>query len=101
MSRGRRSEPKPLAGAIPGVLSDLGHGGAALALRVLELWPALVGAEPARHSEPTALRGRLLEVRADSSVWCQQLQLRRDEILAGLARELGDQAPRDLRLRVG
>ena len=33
---------------------------------------------------PSALRGDVLEASVDSSVWCQQLQLRAPEILAGL-----------------
>jgi predicted nucleic acid-binding Zn ribbon protein len=97
----RRADPAAIGGMIAGVLADLGHGGAATAMRIVKLWPEVVGEEAARHAEPTALRGRVLEVRADSSVWCQQLQLRRDEILAGLRDRLGAEAPGDLRLRVG
>ena len=53
------------------------------------------------HCRPSALRGAVLEATVDSSVWCQELQLQRREILAALRRELGDAAPSDLRLFVG
>ena len=83
------------------VLSDLGLETAAAALRVGECWEEAVGSEIARHCRPVGLRGGVLEVTVDSSVWCQQLQLRRLEILTELRRVLGDEAPGDLRFRVG
>lgn len=86
---------------MPRVLGDLGLEQAAAVVRIVDRWEAAVGSEIARHCRPTALRGRVLEASADSSVWCQQLQMRRAEILAALRRELGDEAPSDLWLRVG
>jgi predicted nucleic acid-binding Zn ribbon protein len=47
------------------------------------------------------MRAGVLEVTVDSSVWCQQLQMRRPELLASLREALGPDAPRDLWLRVG
>ena len=69
--------------------------------RVGEEWAASVGTEVAQHAKPIGMRAGVLEVAVDTSVWCQQLQLRRVEILAGLRRRLGDDAPADLRFRVG
>jgi len=94
-------EPRPLGALVPRVLRDLGLDETARVLRVAECWEAAVGAEVARVARPTALHGEVLEVEVPSSVWCQQLVLRRPELLAGLRRVLGDDAPRDLRLRVG
>ena len=70
-------------------------------LEVAEAWPEIVGPEAAAHSRPVLLRGPVLEVEVDASVWSQQLQMRRPEILARLRERLGSAAPRDLRLRVG
>ena len=100
MNRGRR-EPRPLGALVGAVLDDLGLDRAAAVLRIAERWEQVVGSEVARHSQPTALRGRVLEVTVDTSVWCQQLTLRRREILAGLESALGESAPADLWLRVG
>jgi predicted nucleic acid-binding Zn ribbon protein len=47
------------------------------------------------------MRGAVLEVQVDTSVWCQQLQIRRLEILSALREKLGEDAPEDLRFRVG
>jgi len=99
--RRKRSQPRPLDGLVSGVLADLGLDDARGIARIDACWEAAVGAEVARHCRPEALRGATLEASVDSSVWCQELQLQRTQILAGLRRELGDAAPADLRLFVG
>jgi predicted nucleic acid-binding Zn ribbon protein len=99
--RRRASRFEPLGALIPGVLDDLGMAGAKRAMRVAERWEEAVGSEIARHCRPSALRGAVLEVVVDSSVWCQQLQLRTPEMLDALRRTLGEDAPSDLWLRVG
>jgi predicted nucleic acid-binding Zn ribbon protein len=48
-----------------------------------------------------AIRGNVLEVEVDTSVWCQQLQLRTPQILAGLREAVGQDAPSEVWLRVG
>ena len=100
MRRGRR-EPRSVASLVDAVLGDLGLDETAAVLRIEERWEAAVGPEVARHCRPTALRGTTLEASVDTSVWCQELQLRRGEIRAALRRELGDAAPAELWLRVG
>lgn len=97
----KRSEPEALGSLVPRVLGDLGLAGAARVLRLAECWEEAVGPEVARHCRPTALRNEVLEATVDSSAWCQQLQLRRPEMLAALRRVAGDDAPTDLWLRVG
>lgn len=97
----RRSQPKAVGTMVGQVLDELGLDVAATAFRVGEVWPEAVGAEGARHSRPLGLRGSVLEVSVDTSVWCQQLQMRRREILSFLADRLGPDAPDDLRFRVG
>lgn len=99
--RKRRSELEGLGGLVPRVLSDLGLEASARVVRLCEHWEQAVGPEVARHCRPTGLRGEVLEATVDSSVWCQQLQLQRPAILAALREVAGDDAPRDLWLRVG
>jgi len=82
------------------VLADLGAGATARAVRIADHWREAVGSEVADHSRPVGVRGDVLEVSVDSSVWCQQLQLRTPEILAGLQRTVGDDAPARVWLRV-
>jgi predicted nucleic acid-binding Zn ribbon protein len=99
--RRRRSQPKSVGSMMDKVLSELGLEAAATAFRVGERWEEAVGTHVARHCRPVGMRGAVLEVEVDTSVWCQQLQLQRSEILAALQNVLGDDAPADLRFRVG
>ena len=97
----RRGPPEPLAQLVPRVLDDLGLGQASQVLRIVEGWEAAVGPEIAAHSRPLALRGSQLEVGVESSVWSQQLKLLEPQILEGLRRVLGAEAPTALVLRIG
>ena len=101
MKRRGKAEPTRVGKLVPRVLDDLGLGAARIAMRAQESWPALVGAEAAAHSGPEGLRGAILEVRVDASVWGQQLSSRSAEILRGLRELLGEEAPTELRFRVG
>jgi predicted nucleic acid-binding Zn ribbon protein len=102
VTRARKSGPPERVGSlVPRVLRDLGLDESARALRIQEGWEGAVGAEVASHCQPVALRNGILEARVDSSAWCQALRLRAPELLDGLARALGDDAPREIRLRLG
>jgi len=100
---GERRQGKPqIVGSLLGqVLDELGLEVASQAFRAGELWAEAVGPDVAAHSRPVGLRGGVLEVSVDSSVWCQQLQLKRRDILAALADRMGDDSPQDLRFRLG
>jgi predicted nucleic acid-binding Zn ribbon protein len=99
----RRSDhdPEPIGKLIQKVLGDLGLDEPARVVRVAERWEEAVGREIADHCTPISLRGGVLEARVESSVWSQQLQPRRPEMLAGLRRVFGDEAPTNVRFRVG
>lgn len=101
MSRRTKSQPEAVGSLVGRVLEDLGAGEVAQVMRIAQRWQEALGEEIASHCRPTALRGSVLETTADSSAWCQQLQLRKPEILASLRSALGDDAPSDLWLRVG
>lgn len=99
--RPKRHAPVSANSAIASVLRELGHTGASQSMRIAERWEDAVGAEVAAHCTPVALRDGVLEAMVDSSVWRQHLELRRAELLEGLRAALGEDAPSDLRLRVG
>ena len=98
--RRAKGEPEAIGKLVPRVLQELGFDASARVVRVAERWEEAVGPEIASHCRPTALRENRLEVSVDSSVWCQQLQLRAPEILEALRRALGDDAPSALWFRV-
>jgi len=71
--RPRRGEPERLGALVPRVLSELGLEASARAFRLAERWGEAVGEEVAR----------------------------KPELLAALRETCGEDAPGDLRLRVG
>jgi predicted nucleic acid-binding Zn ribbon protein len=101
VSRRRKSRPEQLGSLVERVLEDIGAGASARVMRIAERWVEAVGPEIAAHCRPTALRGGTLEVSVDSSVWCQQLQLRSPEVIEALRAALPADAPSELWFRVG
>jgi len=101
MSRARKSRPEPLGALVARVLKDIGAGDCARVMRISDRWEEAVGSEIAAHCRPTGLRDGVLEATVDSSVWCQQLQLRGPEILEALRAVLPADAPSELWFRVG
>ena len=101
MRRRTRSEPERIGRLVPRVLEDLGLDAALRVVRIAERWVEVVGPEIARHCQPVAIRNGTLEAAVDSSAWCQELRLQTPEILAALRRVFGDEAPIELRLRLG
>lgn len=101
MKRVRRTQPRQIGAALGLLLDDLGLDGASSAFRIKVLWEEAVGTEIARHCRPVSVRGGVLDAEVDSSVWCQQLQMQRPELLERLRERLGEDAPKDLRFRVG
>ena len=96
-----KSRPQAVGELVNRVLSDLGASATARAVRIADRWEEAVGREIADHSQPVAIRGEVLEVSVDTSVWCQQLQLRTPEILAALRRVVGEDAPSEVWLSLG
>ncbi|MCH2186095.1 DUF721 domain-containing protein [Myxococcota bacterium] len=99
--RKRKGQPKVVGTVVGQVLDELGLDVAAAAWKIGEHWESAVGPEVARHSRPLGLRGKVLEIAVETSVWSHHLQLQRAQILEALRDQLGEEAPRDLRFRVG
>lgn len=97
----RKGSPAQVGTMLETVLGDLGLETAARAFRAGEVWAEVVGQPGADHCQPIGVRGDVLEVLVDSSVWCQQLQLEKGRLLAGLRERLGSEAPQDIRFRLG
>ena len=97
----RRSQPQQLGSLIPLVLQELGLDAASVHARLLEAWDDCLGSELAPHCRPDGLARGVMRGRVRDSAWMQRVQLEKPEILARVRQRLGDDAPTDLRLRVG
>jgi predicted nucleic acid-binding Zn ribbon protein len=99
--RRRKGTPTPVGDLVAKVLGELGLDAVAKAHQIGARWEDVVGKQVAEHCRPIGIRGEVLELEVDSPVWSQQLQLRKPELLAALARVFGEEAPRELRFQVG
>lgn len=62
-------------------------------------WDEVVGPVIARHVRPLSLDKNVLTLKADSSVWRQQISFMKDQIIAKIAEEYSQHKVRDLRIR--
>jgi predicted nucleic acid-binding Zn ribbon protein len=83
------------------VLARLGGTGRALEFRVFEAYNGAVGEMLRARSSPERLNGKTLQVRVASSALAHELTMLRHDVLARIAREVGDDIVTDLRTRVG
>ncbi len=91
--------------SIHSVLQDVAKG-SALALKLSEVrlqqeWEGLVGQTIAKHSYPENIRYNKLYLRADNSIWLQQLVFLKSTILEAIHSILPDLALTDIILRIG
>lgn len=70
-------------------------------LSLWETWTEAVGEEVARHTRPKAFKGTLLLVTVDSSVWIHHLTMMKDEIMARINKQLGEETLREIRFSIG
>lgn len=69
--------------------------------RLFGRWEKIVGREIALHAMPRSVRGNRLTLIVDSSVWGNELSLRRPEIIEKINRSLGRGAIEQIVLRIG
>ena len=68
------ARPTPaLQQLVPGVMKRLGLEQRVQQSRIFQQWPAIVGADVARHAQPVSLKNGLLIVAVDHSAWLQEL----------------------------
>lgn len=66
-----------------------------------ELWETAVGSAIAKNTRPAAIKGGLLLIHVSSSVWMQQLQFMKDDMLLSIHRTLGSEWIRELKFKIG
>ncbi|MFE5670348.1 DUF721 domain-containing protein [Agromyces sp. NPDC056523] len=77
-------DPRSLGSAIDQLTSQLGWTGPLSQHELLATWPDIAGDDIARHSEPIAIEGGVLQVRCESTAWATQLRMMRGELLAAI-----------------
>ncbi len=69
--------------------------------RIWEHWRHIVGETIAENARPAAFKGRLLIVHVNSSVWLQQLQFAKADIIRKTNAEFGKILLDDIKFKIG
>ena len=80
---------EPVAALLDGALRGVGLGKRLEEYQAVEAWADVVGDVVAEHAAATTIREGTLFVDVDSSVWMQELQLLRGEIIERLNAHCG------------
>jgi predicted nucleic acid-binding Zn ribbon protein len=97
----RRGPAEPLADLLPRLLDEVGLGQTAQAVAVIRAWDEAVGPLFRAHCRPDGVKNGVIHARVRDSSWMQRVQLEKPRIFARLRERLGEDAPRELRLRIG
>ncbi|MEP0767509.1 MAG: DUF721 domain-containing protein [Fimbriimonadia bacterium] len=92
---------RPLNDALPQAIRGMGLERQVRARAVVAKWRTAVGEVLARVSEATFLRSGILWVTVTDSVWQQELNMRKELIIARLNEALGAELVQDIRFRPG
>ncbi|MGQ0575953.1 MAG: DciA family protein [Pseudonocardia sp.] len=83
-------DPQPFGRLVSRVAMDRGWSSRLTDATVMGRWPQLAGPEIADHCTPVSLRDGELVLQAESTAWATQLRQLQRQILAKLARAVGD-----------
>jgi predicted nucleic acid-binding Zn ribbon protein len=100
-ARGRRKSPQQIGGALQEILSRLDTEGHFEIVRLMRVWPGVVGEMIARRTEVNGLKFHTAVVKVSGAMWIQELNLMKPQILGRLRETMGNDAVRDLRFVSG
>ncbi len=90
---------KPLGTAVKQLVKDLGLSSKLEQYEAVNRWAEVVGARIAQETEPMRIEKGVLVVKVKSSVWRNELNLRKREIIERLNTAIGRQHVKDIRFQ--
>jgi predicted nucleic acid-binding Zn ribbon protein len=97
----KRTFPQQVGGALHGILTQLDSGGRFELVRLIRIWPEMVGEAIARRTEVASVKFHTAVIKVAGAMWIQELNLMKPQILGRLRAALGDDSVRDLRFVLG
>jgi len=68
---------------------------------IFSLWDDVVGEAVAKNARPAGFKGKILLVYVGSSVWIQELQYYRKDMIRNLNEALGKELVADIKFKIG
>ena len=69
--------------------------------KIWELWDSAVGKDVANNAQPAAFKGKLLLVHVSSSVWIQQLQFLKKDLIVKVNHVLKKDLVEEIKFKIG
>ena len=99
--RKRRYEPQPIGDVLTELAARYGLGQSLALEQLQEAWKEAVGPDIAPFTKAVGVKGGLLEVVVAASVWVQELNFQKAELLAEFKQRMPKSKIRGLRFKVG
>jgi len=90
-----------IGGTIQDLLAHLDTGGHFDLVRLIRLWPEIVGETIARRTEVISLKFHTVVVKVSTAMWIQELNLMRPQILSRIKAAMHSDAVREIRFVQG
>jgi predicted nucleic acid-binding Zn ribbon protein len=97
----RRKFFEQIGGTIQDLLSNLDTGTHFELVRLIRIWPEIVGQPIARRTEVSSLKFHTAIVRVSTAMWIQELNLMRPQILSRVNAAMDNDAVREIRFVQG
>ena len=97
----RRKFFQHIGGTIQDLLTNLDSSGHFELVRLIRLWPEVVGETISRRTEVSSLKFHTAVVRVSTAMWIQELNLMRPQILSRLRAAMRSDAVREIRFVQG
>lgn len=101
MAARRRKFFQQIGGTIQEMLANLDTGGHFELVRLIRIWPEVVGDTIARRTEVGSLKFHTAVVRVSTAMWIQELNLMRPQILSRVNAAMRNDAVREIRFVQG
>lgn len=99
--RKRKVAPVGIESILNKVIKKIEKKGPGKKENVLTAWRKVAGDKAVGHSRPANIKRRVLTIEIDSSTWFYMLNLKKQSLLKGLRKELGEETLKEIRFRVG
>jgi predicted nucleic acid-binding Zn ribbon protein len=70
-------------------------------VRIVDVWSEVTGSVISENTKPTAMKDRLLLVNVTSSVWMQQLQYMKNDLIVRVNAALGAEDIENIKFKIG
>lgn len=101
MKRKYNKEFTPVGSLIEDIITNIRPESDKKMMGIWKVWRRTVGEKTAFYAQPEAFKGGLLIIKVAGSVWAQQLQFQKKDLIQKLNQALESELVKDIRFKTG